>query len=189
MIQQVGLCVIESNPYNNNNNIMLDSNDDINIYYLYNSINTNMIKLRLSLQEYNMRLQKLINDGGPKPVKAQCYDSGEIKGSRRITPENVYYNELKELVDSVAEAEGLYNAENQKRLDLIDVINQIAMRDRKNIELQVFIEVHIKHVSLYDLSKRLYRKNESGERVYYNYSYLRQLNSQIKLKMKKEEGN
>ncbi|OPZ33925.1 MAG: hypothetical protein BWY97_00071 [Tenericutes bacterium ADurb.BinA124] len=187
MNQQTNLNNIQDNNiYNLYNNLDDNNLDNINIYYIYNNLRVNINKLSKELKETDKALIKLIQDGGPKPVKAQAFEPTGIRGSAKITPERIYFQAITDLMQRIANIELQLQLEKNKLKDLIDLINQASARDRKNLELQVFIECHIKHESLYNLSKRLYRTNEGGKKVFYNYGYLRQINMAILKKMQKK---
>lgn len=186
MIEQTNLSLIDNNIYKKIYNTNAINLENVNIYYLYNSLSKNIYKLDKELKESDKALMKLIQEGGPKPVTAQVFEPTGIRGSRKSTPEMVYFNEILDLMNSVADYEKELADQKNQMKELIDLIIQISAKDRKNLELQVFIECHIKHESLYNLSKKMYRTSESGEKVFYNYGYLRQINMVILKKMRKK---
>lgn len=163
---------------------IIGTKENVNIYYIYHEVNKNIYNINMKLKEASDELEKLIQEGGPQDVKAQTYDQSEIKGSRKITPEHIYYAQIVDATKKIRKIEARLDAANAAKRKVEGTILDLAKLSHRNIELAVFIEHHMKHHSLYDISKRLYRQDEEGHKKHYDYCYIRQVNMALKRKMR-----
>ena len=173
--------MLDSININNNNrcNDIIITNDNINIYSIYNANNIYINKLYRKLENLKKRLELLTQ--GPAPVRAQVYDS--IHSTLVIRSTTALYQEIIDVLSEIRSVNEDRNDLIRQQKELENTINDIARMQPSNLELKVFIYHHIKNIPLINLSNKLYYFNESGKKIYYDYGYLRNINANINKKM------
>ena len=175
---------IENKPIKYNTITILD--DDVNIYCVYNTLKQQIYSISKLIEQKEKRLGELIK--GQKDVQAQQYDK-VVKSSGNV--ENIL-EFFKELVALVAEIKQLKNQLNEKKRnkgEIESIVRECLELNPRNLELRVFYHRHIKNESLKKIHKRLRRFNAYGEKVRYNYSYIRYINTKIIEKMGKPNNS
>lgn len=154
--------------------------EDINIYYVYNILRQQISSISSLIEQKKKRLDELIK--GPKDVQAQQYD--------KVIRSNGYFENVhelfKEIEDLVAEIKQLKNQLNEKKRnkgEIESIIRECLELNPRNLELRVFYLRHVRGEPLKKIHRRLRRFNAYGEKVRYNYDYIRQINSRIIAKM------
>ncbi len=173
--------MLDSININSNNrcNDIIITNDNINIYSIYNANNIYINKLYKKLENLKKRLELLTQ--GPPPVRAQVYDS--IHSTLVIRSTTALYQEIIDVLAEIREVNEERNDLIRQQKELEKTIYEVASLQPNNLELKVFINHHIKNISLINLSRTLYYIDYWGEKTYYSYNYLRQINANIIKKM------
>ncbi len=175
-----------NNIYNTNiyksNTIQVIDDDNINIYSIYYTLRIMFADVDIKIKKLYKKMDKLIKMGGPADVKAQTYDNPKTS-SIKVENVNVYYQDLVDVKNEILIQEK-ERARIKKQIDnVVETILDIADLRKKDIEFTVFVEHHVKGRRLVDITKNLYRKDAYGNKVRYNYDYIRQVNVKIIEKM------
>lgn len=181
----INISMIEATNNIYNTNTILVSNNSINIYNLYITINKYIYNTKKELKKLSKELD--IAKGGPADVQAINYEKlGSSGGSSRARDINDIYTQIKEIVDNINKLKmQLSNLMKAKR-ELEETFYQVAKLRKNDIEMKVFIGYYIEGKRLKEISFELYRLNNLGSKQRYNYNYIRQIHSNIKKKIEKD---
>ena len=173
-----------NNIYNTNNinksNTIIVLDDDVNIYYIYNTIRQQIYSINKSIDKLKKRLDILIK--GPQDVQAQQYDN-VIRSSLKAEDINSLFREIKEVNDEIKIKESELATKNKYRQEMEELFKELLDLRPRNLELIVLYRHHVKGESLKKITKVLRRFNSYGEKVRYSYQHIRRINSQIIAKM------
>lgn len=162
-------------------NTKINNNTYVNIYSIYKSINICINNIQHRLRRLNKQLERLIEAGGPSPVTAQVYDKPH--STLVVKNPNVYYQDIVDTVARIKEVDKEHQLMLKQKGELEDTILEVIKLQPANLELKVFLGHHIRGETLYNLSKKLFYRNSWGDKVYYDYGYLRNINANILKKM------
>lgn len=176
---------IENKPIKYNTITVLD--DDVNIYYVYNTLKQQIYSISKLIEQKEKRLDELIK--GPKDVQAQQYDRVVISTSGYVENVHEFFKELVALVAEIKQLKNQLNDKKRNKGEIESIVRECLELNPRNLELRVFYHRHIKNESLKKIHKRLRRFNAYGEKVRYNYSYIRYINTKIIEKMGKPNNS
>ena len=160
--------------------------EDINIYYVYNILRQQISSISSLIEQKEKRLDELIK--GPKDVQAQQYDK-VIRSNGYVENVHEFFKELVALVAEIKQLKNQLNDKKRNKGEIESIVRECLELNPRNLELRVFYHRHIKNESLKKIHKRLRRFNAYGEKVRYNYSYIRYINTKIIKKMGKPNNS
>ena len=175
---------IENKPIKYNTITVLD--DDINIYYVYNTLKQQIYSISKLIEQKEKRLDELIK--GQKDVQAQQYDK-VVRSSGNVENIHELFKEIETLVAEIKQLKNQLNEKKKNKGEIESIVRECLELNPRNLELRVFYHRHIKNESLKKIHKRLRRFNAYGEKVCYNYSYIRYINTKIIEKMGKPNNS
>jgi|LSQX01.3.fsa_nt_gb DNA repair exonuclease SbcCD ATPase subunit len=175
---------IENKPIKYNTITVLD--DDVNIYYVYNTLKQQIYSINKSIDKLKKRLDILIK--GPQDVKAQQYDK-VVSPSVKVENVKELFKEIEETTREIREKEAELETKQRYKAELEDTFRELLQLRPHNLELIVFYRRHVKEESLKKIHRSLRRFNAYGEKVRYNYSYIRYINTKIIKKMGKPNNS
>lgn len=171
---------MESKKREVNTITVLDEN--INIYYIYNTLRQQIYSINKSIDKLKKRLDILIK--GPQDVQAQQYDK-VVSSSGKVENVKELLKEIEETTREIREKEAELETKQRYKAELEDTFRELLRLRPHNLELIVFYRRHVKEESLKKIHRSLRRFNAYGEKVRYNYSYIRYINAKIIEKMGK----
>lgn len=171
-----------NNIYNTNISIIV-SNDSINIYSLYITINKYIYNTKRELKKLTKELD--IRVGGPNSVQAQTYDKPFVQSSMRIEDVKEIYKQISRISNKINELKEELNILMNSKKQMEEFIRLVAKENENNIETRVFIGHYIEKKSLKELSHEISRVNYKGSEQYYDYGYIRKIHMKIKDKIGK----
>ena len=160
--------------------------EDINIYYVYNILRQQISSISSLIEQKEKRLDELIK--GPKDVQAQQYDK-VIRSNGYVENVHELFKEIEDLVAEIKQLKNQLNEKKRNKGEIESIVRECLELNPRNLELRVFYHRHIKNESLKKIHKRLRRFNAYGEKVRYNYSYIRYINTKIIEKMGKPNNS
>ena len=169
---------IENKPIKYNTITILD--DDVNIYCVYNTLKQQIYSISKLIEQKEKRLGELIK--GPKDVQAQQYDK-VVKSSGNVENIHEFFKELVALVAEIKQLKNQLNEKKRNKGEIESIVRECLELNPRNLELRVFYLRHVRGEPLKKIHRRLRRFNAYGEKVRYNYDYIRQINSRIIAKM------
>lgn len=175
---------MESKKKEVNTITVLDEN--INIYYIYNTLRQQIYSINKSIDKLKKRLDILIK--GPQDVQAQQYDK-VVSSSGKVENVKELLKEIEETTREIREKETELETKQRYKAELEDTFRELLQLRPYNLELIVFYRRHVKEESLKKIHRTLRRFNAYGEKVRYNYSYIRYINTKIIEKMGKPNNS
>lgn len=155
------------------------------VYSLYHAINIRIGRLESRIRENTKRLEYLARGHGE--VKAQTYDQlPTARQYREITERD--YEEIRGLAQRNRKLTYRKRQFEAKKLDLeetIRLVAEVAMKERRSIEMMIFEQHHVKKVPLKELAHTLHYTDYFGRERPYDYGYIRNVNAMIEKKMHK----
>ena len=165
---------MESKKKEVNTIIVLD--EDINIYYVYNTLKQQIYSINKSIDKLKKRLDILIK--GPQDVRAQQYDK-VVSSSRKVENVKELLKEIEETTREIREKEAELETKQRYKAELEDTFRELLQLRPHNLELIVFYRRHVKEESLKKIHRSLIIFNSYGQKVRYNYSYIRYIKKKI----------
>jgi hypothetical protein len=178
-ITDISINNIRNNISSNKTIIILD--DDINIYYVYNTIRQQIYSINKSIDKLKKRLDILIK--GPQDVQAQQYDNVIKGGSGKVENTEELLKEISATVDEINQKKAELVKIIQTKKELEELFKEILRLRPQDLEWIVFYRHHVQNISLKKIHKVVRHLNGSGEKVSYHYDYIRQINARIIGKM------
>lgn len=154
--------------------------EDINIYYVYNILRQQIYSISRLIEQKEKRMNELIK--GQKDVQAQQYDK-VVKSSGYVENIHEFFKELVALVAEIKQLKNQLNEKKRNKGEIESIVRECLELNPRNLELRVFYFRHVRGEPLKKIHRRLRRFNAYGEKVRYNYDYIRQINSRIIAKM------
>lgn len=171
---------MESKKKEVNTITVLDEN--INIYYIYNTLRQQIYSINKSIDKLKKRLDILIK--GPQDVQAQQYDK-VISSSGKVENVQELLKEIAEVTAKIKALEEQLATKRKYKAEMEDLFRELLRLRPRNLELIVFYRHHVKGESLKKIQRVLRKFNGYGEKVMYSYGYLRNVNTRIIEKMAK----
>ena len=181
-----------NNMINTNNikktNTITVLDDDVNIYYIYNTIRQQIYSINNNINMLKKQLDYLIK--GPQDVQAQQYDKVITSPNGKVENVKELLKEIETTTKEIRLLEEQLIHRKKSKAELEEIFREILELRPRNLEMIVFYRRYVKGESLKKIHKVLRRFNSYGEKVRYNYSYIRRVNTRIIEKMtNKSEEN
>lgn len=184
-ITDISINNIRNNISSNKTIIILD--DDINIYYVYNTIRQNIYQINKNIATLQKKLDNLIK--GPQDVQAQQYDKVITSPNGKVENVKELLKEIETTTKEIRLLEEQLIHRKKSKAELEEIFREILELRPRNLEMIVFYRRHVKEESLKKIHRSLRRFNAYGEKVRYNYSYIRYINTKIIEKMGKPNNS
>lgn len=169
---------MESKKEEVNTITVLDEN--INIYYVYNVLRQQIYSISRLIEQKEKRLDELIK--GQKDVQAQQYDK-VVRSSGNVENVHELFKEIETLVAEIKQLKNQLNDKKRNKGEIESIVRECLELNPRNLELRVFYLRHVQGEPLKKIHRRLRRFNAFGEKVPYNYSYIRRVNTIVIKKM------